>query len=637
MTISAENKDEEVSGRSSGRNHEETRKHETADMIASRSLSCVAHTKTSARGLRYFLVATILLLSPGLTSRTTGQITTQQQTDETLARNAARKKSTVHGRVIYEDTRRPLRRVQVTIYDPAAKSNTRHLVAWTDGRGEFQIADVPAGKYFVMVDAPGIIRSRPYDSKERQRDMTSVTVDGTSRSEVIVRVKRGGAISGRVTYADGDPAINASIRVLRKQEGKWESVYVGVGSNDRALTDERGVYRVSGLLPGEYLVGATEEKWAIELTARDEPAGGNLLNRALLATTYYDGATGLTGATVLTIQAGDEQKDINIILAERPMHSIAGTVTLKGNTRPIARARMSLKRKDESSAFASDLEDPVTNTDEQGRFTFDEVQDGNHTITITSPRWFSRSDDFPTASQVADAGQRFVEKTLEVTVAGADLADLVIEVSSGSRISGTVAVEGGKPLPRNVLVYASTEVRQGQASSPIRVQADGTFTVEGVPSGVTYLRTSVPPDNQYYTKSVTVGKTDLLRGPLVVKEDEDITKVRIVISPDVALLSGRVLASDGKTPQPGASVVLISTDTDQQRSTSARIFGFTNADGSFRLSGAPGEYLAIVMRPGEFIYELSNDALRLRNPKAQRLVLQAGENGRVDIVPPSDN
>lgn len=635
MTISAENKDEEVSGRSSGRNHEETRKHETADMIASRSLSCVAHTKTSARGLRYFLVATILLLSPGLTSRTTGQITTQQQTDETLARNAARKKSTVHGRVIYEDTRRPLRRVQVTIYDPAAKSNTRHLVAWTDGRGEFQIADVPAGKYFVMVDAPGIIRSRPYDSKERQRDMTSVTVDGTSRSEVIVRVKRGGAISGRVTYADGDPAINASIRVLRKQEGKWESVYVGVGSNDRALADERGVYRVSGLLPGEYLVGATEEKWAIELTARDEPAGGNLLNRALLATTYYDGATGLTGATVLTIQAGDEQKDINIILAERPMHSIAGTVTLKGNTQPIVRARLSLKRKDET-APASDLEDPVTNTDEQGRFTFDEVQDGNYAITITPPQWYSRSGDAPTASQVANAGQRFVGKTLEVTVAGADLADLVIEVSSGSRISGTVAVEGGKPLPRNVLVYASTEVRQGQASSPIRVQADGTFTVEGVPSGVTHLRTSVPPDNQYYTKSVTVGKTDLLRGPLVVKEDEDITKVRIVISPDVALLSGRVLASDGKTPQPGASVVLISTDTDQQRSTNARIFGFTNADGSFRLSGAPGEYLAIVMRPGEFVYELSNDALRLRNPKAQRLVLQAGENDRVDIVAPSD-
>lgn len=618
-----------------------------ADMIASRSLACVAQTKTSVRGLRYFLVATILLLSPGLTSSITAQTTIQQQRDETLARqpgspsgqpawggSAAQKKSTVHGRVIYDDTRRPLRRVQVMIYDPAARSKTRHLVAWTDGRGEFQIADVPAGKYFVVVDAPGIIRSGPYDSEERQKDMTSVTVDGTSSSEVIVRVKRGGAISGRVTYPDGDPAINASMRVLRKREGKWVPVHVGAGSNDRALTDERGVYRVSGLLPGEYLVGATEEKWGIELTARDEPGGGNMLNRALLAPTYHDGATSLTGATVLTIQAGDEQKDINITLADRPVHSISGTVTLKDNTRPIARARISLRRKDETTA-ASDLEEPVTNTDEQGRFTFDEVLDGNYAITITPPRLYPRSEDLSTASQMADAGQRFVGKTLEVNVAGADLADLVIEVYSGIRVSGTVAVEGGKPLPRNVMVYATAEVRQAQPPS-IRVQADGTFSLDGVPSGVTHLRTSVPPDNQYYTKSVTVGKTDLLRGPLVVKEDEDITNVRIVISPDVALLSGRVLASDGKTPQPGASVLLISTDIDQQKSMGARIFGSTNADGSFRLRGAPGEYLAIVMRPGEFVYELSNDALRLRNPKAQRLVLQAGENDRVDIVAPSD-
>jgi hypothetical protein len=601
-------------------------------MITSFSLSSVAHTKTSARGVRYFLVATILLLALGLTSGAAAQITTPQPPDETLARNAAGKKSTVHGRVIYEDTRRPLRRVQVTIYDPAT-SNTRHLLAWTDGRGEFQIAHVPAGKYFVMVEAPGIIRSGPYDSEERQNDMPSVMVDGTSRADVIVRVKRGGAISGKVTYADGDPAMNASIKVLRKHEGKWVTVQVGGRSNDRAVTDETGAYRVSGLSTGEYLVGANEEKWGIEMTARDDPAGGNLLNRALLATTYYDGATSLTGATILTIQAGDEQKDINIILAERPVHSVSGTVTLKSNTRPIVRARVSLKRKDESSAIASDLEDPVTNTDEQGRFTFDEVQDGNYTIAISSPSWYSRSDDLPTAQQAAQAGHRFVGKTLGVTVAGTDLADLVIEVSSGSRISGTVAVDGGRPLPAQVIVYASTDVRQ--ATSPIRVQSDGTFTVEGVPSGPNYLRTSVPPDNKYYTKSVTVGKTDLLRGPLIVKDADDITNVRIMISPDVARLSGRVLASDGKTPQPGASVVLISTDIDQQKSMSARIFGFTNAAGSFRLSGAPGEYLAIVTRPGEFVYELSNDALRLRNPKALRLVLQAGDNGSVDIVAPS--
>ena len=589
-------------------------------MIKSRTLPYMAQAKTT---IRVYFVAAICLLVSALASTGTAQTSSQQQTDP------ARKTSTVHGRVIYDDSRRPLRRVQVTIYDPAARNNTRHLLAWTDGRGEFQIKDVPVGKYFVVVRAPGIITSGAGDSDEAQRDRTSVTVDGTSKPDVVVRVKRGGAISGKITYADGDPAINASIRILRKKDGKWTPVYIGLGSDDRVLTDERGVYRVSGLAPAEYLVGAAEEKWGVELTARDDPAEGTILNRAPLTPTYYDGATNLTGATVLTIRAGSEETNINITLADRPVHSISGLVTLKGDNHPVARARISLKRRSEDLLSVEEWEQPVTNTDAQGRFTFEEVQDGSYTIAIAPPRPYVREDYSPnTPKSAADASQNFVAKNLEVNVVGADLADLNIEVSSGSRISGIVEVDGGKAMPPTVFVYA--------AATDARVQPDGTFNIEGVPSGSLFLRTSVPPYNKYYTKSVTVGKTELQRGPLNVKENEDITNVRIVISPDVAMLSGRVLAADGKTPQSGVSVLLISTDPEQQKSSSSRIYGSTNADGSFRVSGAPGEYLVIVMRPGESPYQFSNEALRSRIANAQRIVLQEGENQSVDIVAPSD-
>jgi hypothetical protein len=261
------------------------------------------------------------------------------------------------------------------------------------------------------------------------------------------------------------------------------------------------------------------------------------------------------------------------------------------------------------------------------------VQDGSYVITIAPPRPYFRYDESATP-QPADAAQKFVGKRLEVNVVGADLVNLNIEVSIGSRISGTVVVDGGKPMPPSVFVYAQAAEGSSIQPTSVRVQPNGAFTVEGLPAGITFLRTSVPPDNKYYTKSVSVGKNDLLRGPLTLREDEDLTNVRIVISPDVAVLSGRVLAADGKTPQEGVGVVLISTDPDQQKSTSARIFGLTNADGGFRLSGAPGDYLAIVMRPGEFPYQLSNDVLRSRNPDAQRIVLQPGENSKVDIIAP---
>jgi hypothetical protein len=606
-------------------------------MAISHALPYTTHAKISVRVFPQLFVLVILLFA----SSASAQTVSQQQTDGGTARSAARKQSLVRGRVIYEDTRRPLRRVQVTIYDPASRTHGRMLMGWTDGRGEFQIKDVPAGKYFVVVSAPGIVRNGAFDSEEAQRDLTSVTVDGVSKSEaVVVRVKRGGAISGKVTYADGDPAINTSIRILRRKDGKWVSVYVGGPSTDRILTDERGVYRVSGLSPGEYLVGAAEEKMGVELTARDDADSGTLLNRALLTTTYYAGATSVSGATALRIGDGTEETDIDITLADRPVHIISGVVTLKGDNHPIARARISLKKKDEDLTLVSDLEEPVINTDEQGRFTFDEVQDGSYTVTITPARLYPRSiDDIPTASQAnANAIQKFAAKSLEVSVAGADLADLNIEVSSGIRISGTVTVEGGKPLPRNVLVYPEVAGvgRQLQLPSAIRVQPDGTFTIEGLPSGNVYLRAIVPQDSKFYTKSVTLGRIDLLRESLPVKEGEDITNVRIVISPDVAQLSGRVLASDGKSPQRGVGILLLPADPDYQKSMSRRIYGFTNADGGFSMSGAPGEYIAIVMRAGEAAYQLTNDALRLRTANAQRVTLQPGENSRLELVAPGD-
>ena len=542
--------------------------------------------------------------------------------------------SSVKGKVVYADSGRPLRRAQVTIYDPAERGRRRHLLAWTNGRGEFQIRDVPAGKYFVMVSAPGVLNSSPVAREEAQRELTSVTVDGTSQADVTVRVKRGGAISGKVTYADGDPAVNAAIRVLRQQDGRWIPVYPSGLSGDRVLTDDRGVYRVPGLPPGQYIVGAAEQKWGVELTERDDPDGGNLLNRALLTTSYHGGAMSPGGATQLGIAAGEEKEEIDITLADLRAHRLSGVVTLKADGSPVARARLSLKRSGEDPALASELEEPVANTDEQGRFTFDEVPDGGYTMAVSPPSSFARRpEDYPTGSRTG-AGRKFAPKEVEVTIAGADLLNLPVVVSGGGHISGVVRVEGGKPLPRTVLIAAEDAGGEGRGGplSPVRVQPDGTFTLEGLPAGGVYLRASVPPDHKYYTKSVSLGRVDMSREPLVVKEDEGLTDVRIEISPGVAQLSGRVLASDGKSPVPGAGVLLVPADLDQQVARGRRMYGMSNADGSFRVGGAPGEYLVIVVRAADTMYQLSGEALKARAADAQRVVLQPGESKQMDLI-----
>ena len=66
------------------------------------------------------------------------------------------------------------------------------------------------------------------------------------------------------------------------------------------------------------------------------------------------------------------------------------------------------------------------------------------------------------------------------------------------------------------------------------------------------------------------------------------------------------------------------------------MYGYTNPDGGFRVSGAPGDYLAIIMRPGENYYQMRGDALKLRAATAQRVTLQSGENTKLELVVPDN-
>jgi hypothetical protein len=135
-------------------------------------------------------------------------------------------KAVVKGRVVYDDTNDPVRRSRINLLQLA--NDRGSLNSATDRDGRFEIREVPAGIYYVLLESPGIISpisflkgnendNRPpeaFDIKSLREYCTEIAVDGTNTVNVTVRARRGGAISGKVSYSDGAPAVNAVIRTV---------------------------------------------------------------------------------------------------------------------------------------------------------------------------------------------------------------------------------------------------------------------------------------------------------------------------------------------------------------------------------------------------------------------------------------
>jgi hypothetical protein len=545
----------------------------------------------------------------------------------------------------------------------------REFGAVTNGRGEFQIKNVSAGKYFVMVDAAGVItpisllnfeqlNSETIEMDEIKKQFEEISVDGVSDKEVQIKARRGGAIGGRITYEDGDPAINVRVGVMRRKNGQASRFLTGI--SPAALfgiqTDDRGMYRIAGLPPGEYIVSAAEniEHGDARQTVGDDFFSQGLFGGNSLAVVYYQNATSLRSATPVKIEAGEEEKNIDITLPERALHTIAGVVRSRRDGRPLRGARISIENKEEAlpAPIMSELQ-VVGTTDETGQFTINEVPDGSYTITV-QPSFEDAGPETIAATAVTVTGEeqqrqaqmiadqtrrapqmrrRFFKKQQDVKIAGRDMLNLVVEMTEGGRISGTVVAEGGKSLAGPVMLYTEKIGESQEATSQSGIDPQGRFIIDGVPTGKIYLNVHVP-DRKFYVKTMTAGGTDLTREPLNVQESAEIRGVQVVLSSDVATLSGHVLSSAGGEGVGGANVLLVPADASQWNRAGARFAQVTETDGSFTVACPPGDYLVMLILPGEAVRALGEEFVRARAATAQRVSLQPNEQKSIELIAP---
>lgn len=476
----------------------------------------------------------------------------------------------VTGRVVTAAEGNPLKSARVSLIPEHQRSHNEIHSVSSDTDGHFTLRDVPPGRYRFFAAHPGFVEQHYKAGINDDGPIFSIK-SGEKVSDVLFRLVTAAVITGRVSNEDGEPMQRIEVVALRRpSEEEIEDIDVPrlhkieMERVSSAESDDRGLYRIFGLKPGEYFVKAEDS-----LQARSGYVDESYFVKQSLGSefgsVYYPGVTQTAQAQVIPIKAGEEAQ-ADITMRRVKTVEIAGRVI--GPTGPDANAMIRLESAD---GTGSDFNRHDT-TDEKGNFRFRNIPEGTYYVVAYQRQAGTFSYE-----------QRARQK---VEVTGDNIDALTISLGTGVTIQGRLKLEGsGVSLDRIHLALASVE-DDGLAGGRSDVKKDGSFEFNSVRDD-SYAITVWGLDRDAYVKSAMRGPDDLLEKGVQV-EGSSSGKIELALSSDGAQLEGVV--SDDEGPAIGARVRLVPDSLTPynhlrvQRATTDQLghFSITNI--------APGKY-----------------------------------------------
>jgi hypothetical protein len=535
--------------------------------------------------------------------------TSAQQTKDAVPTPTGR----ISGRVVTADSGRPVKRARVFV-NAAELPGGRGVL--TDDSGIFDFTELPAGRYTLTVSKSGFVSLSYGQRRPLQAGTPLQLADGEQLKGIQFQLPRGGVIAGRVLDEDGEPVPGAMVRVMRYQYLQGDRRLTPAGT---AQTDDRGQYRVWGLMPGDYYVNALTRLPGFG--GRGFPAGppggpggggrgggrggvadaiGALAgaNVATLfggtddqeqvnyAPTYYPGVTSVNEARAITIGVSQEVGEINVALQLVRTARIAGRVTNPDGT-PTTAGNVNLMPDNAVGRGGQIGSNYGGRIQWDGAFTIANVPPGRYVLR-------ARGDDTETP-QFA---------TLAISVNGADMSDVVVILSAGATITGTVTfLPGAAQIPdvTNIRIGApSTDSGGNFGPQPnARVAKDGTFTLSGVSVGPHLIR---PSGNMrgWSLKSVAVNGRDMTDTPIDLRAGQTLPNVAIVFTDAVTEINGTITNTQG-APAPEYTLLAFPTDSTLWRPQARQIMtARPDQTGKFKIRGLPpGDYYLATVDPAE--------------------------------------
>lgn len=350
------------------------------------------------------------------------------------AQDAARPRgpAVVSGRVVDAVTGRPIAGAMVTPAGSAVATSAASPLparALTNGDGLFVVRDLRKGAVFLTATKNGYANASFNQRRPGGSGQSIPVADGQRLGGVEIRMWRNSSISGVVVDEAGEPAVGVRVQAYPRRFVAGQKRY---SPGAFASTDDRGVYRIANLEPGDYAVGVPSTQTAVPTEVMDVffgPGGASDRRRTELArelnaigsatvpagsqyamaigdqtfvlprgtlvplqqgqqppmvypTVFYPAAATIDEATAVTVRSGDERGSIDLQL--RPARTARVTGTVMAPDGPAANVGVHLVAAG-TSALVGSLDVAATLTNGSGAFAFPAVPPGQYTINVLRP------------------------------------------------------------------------------------------------------------------------------------------------------------------------------------------------------------------------------------------------------------